>query len=247
MKWDGKKFITDYPDENWPLEKYYFALKKVKSTDRVIDAACGRGYGSFLLAQKAKEVIGLDIDEPSLSDAIADFKLNNLKFLKGNVAKLDFDDNSFDVFVSIETIEHLNEQDQNKFLMEIKRVLKPNGVLILSTPDHYVALKQGIIYGDFHEKEFIKKEFVNFIKLTGFKDIQIFGQGKFTEPTAVRKILNFLKRIDFLNLRKIKFIKKWVKQADVATSPIDFDYNVYKLAGDNELASHIIIVGHNRK
>jgi len=246
MKWNGEKFIVDHEDEKWPLGKYYFVFNKITKGDKVLDVACGRGFGTFLLSQKAKEIIGLDIDQPSIEEAKTNFNGENLNFLLGDGRKMKFPDNYFDAVVSIETIEHLNEEDQVEFINEIKRVLKPNGRLFLSTPDRYVVAKQGMAYGAFHEKEFTKEELINFLDKNGFFDLELYGQGKFSEPGLLRDFLNFLKSLDILKLRKRILFKKIVQKLDRATSPIKFDYEVFKMDA-NELASHVIVICNNKK
>jgi ubiquinone/menaquinone biosynthesis C-methylase UbiE len=115
------------------LATYDFCNKYIKNKV-VLNAACGRGYGgNILLKGKPKKIVCVDIDKDSISYARNNFKDNRLAFQVANVEKLPFKDNSFDVIISIETIEHL--KNTGLFLSQIKRVLKPNGLLILSTPN----------------------------------------------------------------------------------------------------------------
>jgi ubiquinone/menaquinone biosynthesis C-methylase UbiE len=244
MRPEKGKIIVEYEDENWPLGKYYFALNYVTPESTVLDAACGVGFGSFILSQKAKKVFGVDIDEPSLAQARSGFAAENIGFLKGDVRKLDFPDEYFDLFVSIETIEHLNEKDQALYLREAGRVLKKNGTLIVSTPDKDVEAAQGMKYGHFHEKEFTKDELAEFIGRY-FGDVQIFGQGRFSPPSFLRKILNLLKKIDLLKIRKLPFLKRTTKKIDRATSPIKFEYGVFYIGDSPARSSHIVMVCKN--
>ena len=244
MKIEDGKIIVEYEDERWPLGKYDFALKYVSPESVVLDAACGMGFGSFMLSKNAKEVFGVDIDEPSLAYAKDNFKNDNLRFSKGDVRKLDFPDRYFDLFISIETIEHLNEKDQISFLEEVKRVVKKNGVFIISTPDRDVETAQGMKYGHFHEKEFNKEELTAFLRRY-FKDVEVFGQGYFSPPSFLRKILNFLKKIDFLRLRKLRFLRSTTKRVDRATSPVRFEYDVFYIGDSPEKGSHSVMVCRN--
>ena len=100
---------------------------------RVLDAASGEGYGSLILSRCADEVVGIDYSDEAITAASRKYRRNNLRFLCANVLAVPFPDNSFDRVVSFETLEHLMEQEQ--FLAEIRRVLKPDGLLILSSPN----------------------------------------------------------------------------------------------------------------
>ena len=241
-----KKFIIEDENENWPLEKYYFVQKYITPDSIVLDAACGTGFGSMLLAQKAKKVVAIDIDEPSIKRARASFSKDNLNFLEADVKKTTFPDDYFDVIVSIETIEHLTEADQALFLQELKRVLKKEGVLIISTPDKEVALAQGFCYGDFHEKEFNKEEFLELLK-SYFNKVELFGQGPFVKLSWGRKVLNFLKKIDVFKIRKLSLLKKYTKKIDRFTSPVKFDYSLYpmKESEPDQGAIHLIGICRN--
>ncbi len=98
----------------------------------VLDAACGTGYGTFFLAQKARLVVGIDRSHEAISFCRQHYRKRNLQFQVMDVEATAFRASSFDTVVSFETIEHL--EDPEKFLWETRRVLKSQGVLLLSTP-----------------------------------------------------------------------------------------------------------------
>jgi ubiquinone/menaquinone biosynthesis C-methylase UbiE len=98
-----------------------------------LDIACGSGYGTKILASKAKKVYGVDIDEKTIKYAKEKYSTTNINYSVGSGTNIPIEDQSVDVVVSYETIEHI--EDYKKFLKEIKRVLKPGGVLLLSTPN----------------------------------------------------------------------------------------------------------------
>lgn len=130
------------------LVRYLFAAQFVRGKT-VLDVACGSGYGTALLARhQAESVAGLDNSREAVEYAQQHYALPNVSFTLGNAEQLPFPDASFDVVVSFETIEHVREYEV--FLQELKRVLKPTGLLILSTPnkDVYPA------GNPFHIKEF---------------------------------------------------------------------------------------------
>lgn len=122
---------------NEHLIRYEFAKEFVKERT-VLEIACGTGYGSNMLVEAgAKNVIAMDIDENAIRKASEEYKKENLQFKIGDAESIDLADNSVDVLVSFETIEHLKNPE--KFLSEAKRVLKPNGIIIVSTPNFFVS------------------------------------------------------------------------------------------------------------
>lgn len=142
------------------LHRYAVANDFVKNKV-VLDIASGEGYGSYILAKKALQVIGVDIDVESVIDANEKYKKNNLKFIVGNADNIPLESNSIDIVVSFETIEHHDKHDE--MLLEIKRVLKKDGLLIMSSPDkefYSDKVGQNNIY---HIKELYFKEFKTLI------------------------------------------------------------------------------------
>ena len=157
--------------EHW--HRYYFVKDLVKNK-HVCDIACGEGYGSALLAMDAGSVTGVDIDCETIK--LAQQKYNNipnLEYVQLNALNLLFEDNKFDVVVSFETLEHL--EDHNNLLSEFSRVLKKDGVLIISTPDKDVYSSHDEGHNEFHVKELSASEFNLLIK-EKFKYIKTFGQ-----------------------------------------------------------------------
>src|ERR1700712_2790399 len=112
--------------------RYLLAREFCRGRD-VIDVAAGEGYGTALLAQVARSAIGIEIDNDAVTAAREEFRRANLSYLQGDARSLPLPDSSFDVAVSFETLEHLAEQDI--FLSELRRVLRPGGLLVISTPD----------------------------------------------------------------------------------------------------------------
>ncbi len=117
------------------VHRYAFARRYVAGR-RVLDAACGEGYGSALLAAVARGVVGVDIDAPTIAHARATYGgVANLSFVEGSATRLPLPDASVDIVVSFETIEHLEAADQAPMLAEFARVLSADGLLVLSAPN----------------------------------------------------------------------------------------------------------------
>lgn len=172
------------------LERYKFSLGFCK--DKVVlDAACGTGYGSNILAKSAKSVLGIDISKNTITENIKNFSdAKNLKFEVMDVSKISIPDNSIDVIVSFETIEHLKEDKINSMLNEFHRVLKKEGMLIVSTPDvRNYSLNYFIHSNGYHLTEFNFMEFKNILSKK-FHIIEEYYQDQSLQP--LRKFLTAL-------------------------------------------------------
>lgn len=154
------------------MNRYIFASDLVKDK-KVLDAACGTGYGTALLAQTAQKVCGIDISEEAISYAKSNYSAKNVDFTVANIEKLPFENDFFDVVVSFETIEHVDAQKQEKFLSEVRRTLKKDGVFIISTPNKEVYKNRG--ENHFHVSELSFDEFKSFLE-KHFKNVRLFGQ-----------------------------------------------------------------------
>jgi len=159
------------------LIRYYFIVNQLDLKDKVVlDLASGEGYGSNILAQKAKLVYGVDISIDAINNAKFKYLKANLVFLVGEAINIPLPDSSIDIFVSFETIEH-HDQHQSMF-KEIKRVLKPNGLLIISSPDKYYYSDLPGFTNQYHIKELYYDEFKRLI-MSNFKYYKFFIQNIF--------------------------------------------------------------------
>lgn len=148
------------------LERYRFACELLEPGQKVLDIACGTGYGTDMLLKHGCEVIGADIDDGILE--VAKKKWNHREFRKADVLNLSFEEGLFDAVVSFETMEHVT--DGERFLSEMNRVIKPGGIFVCSTPNiRYTA------HPPFHLKEYKPGEFFALIG-SYFSDVQRYGQ-----------------------------------------------------------------------
>lgn len=176
----GERFIPGIDDKKLEIEhmqRYSSFCRYVEGKD-VLDAACGEGYGSRILAERAKSVTGLDISEDTVKRAneIYAKDRDNLSYVCGSIAQMDMiEQDSVDVVISFETIEHVDEDIQKTFLAEIKRVLRPDGILIMSTPNKRIYSDLYDYHNEFHVKEFYQEDFMDFIGAE-FKNMKVYTQ-----------------------------------------------------------------------
>jgi ubiquinone/menaquinone biosynthesis C-methylase UbiE len=134
---DGERCIIGLTDDvlsNYHIKRYEFASNFIGGK-KILDIACGTGYGSaFLKNAGALKVTGIDISEEAIEYARKHFSAPDIDFQVGNATNiLSVGDESVELIVSFETIEHIKEYEN--YLKEMRRVLKNNGMIILSTPN----------------------------------------------------------------------------------------------------------------
>jgi 2-polyprenyl-3-methyl-5-hydroxy-6-metoxy-1,4-benzoquinol methylase len=122
----GISLVTDIAHHRYKIPehllRYLFAQQFVKGRS-ILDVGCGAGYGSAIMAKNgARRVVGVDLSEESILYARKYFRMENLEFMVMDAKRVGFEDESFDVVISMEVIEHIAEQ--SVFLEEIKRVFK---------------------------------------------------------------------------------------------------------------------------
>ena len=147
----------------------YVAAQELVAGKVVLDIASGSGYGTQLLAKKAKKVYGVDVDEQSVRYASENFGGRNIEYKVGNAESIPLGDQSVDVVVTFETIEHV--KNYRKFIDEIRRILKPDGLAIISTPND-LEFAEG---NHFHLHEFTYKELMELLR-KDFKNIDSYFQ-----------------------------------------------------------------------
>ncbi len=164
----GERFVPGDPNMGLDTQQEhllrYRATAPLVAGRRVLDAACGEGYGAALLAGTAREVVGLDLSEAAIAHARDKYAraaglADRLGFVAGSIADLPFPDASFDVVVSFETIEHVDAALQQRFVAEIARVLKPDGLLVMSTPNRVNYSERPGYRNPFHVREMDPAEF----------------------------------------------------------------------------------------
>lgn len=176
MEFTGERFVPtlqgDIRLEH--LQRYEWCLPFVAGKN-VLDIACGEGYGSHILARSAAAVIGVDISAEAVQHAESKYAgAESLSFKLGDAAEIPLPDQSVDVVVSFETIEH--HVRHHEMMSEIRRVLTPDGLLIISSPNKKIYSDLG--GGDhnhFHVKELYFSELDQLLRQY-FSGVSYFGQ-----------------------------------------------------------------------
>jgi SAM-dependent methyltransferase len=132
------------------LHRYAIARELVRGKT-VLDLASGEGYGASLMASVARQVVGVDLSHEAVEHARATYRAENLQFLVGRCDSIPLETGSIDLVVSFETIEHVPNHEAT--LDEFRRVLGPEGLLLLSTPDRDVYSGELNRGNPFHVRE----------------------------------------------------------------------------------------------
>jgi len=158
LPFTGERFTPEVRGAIWyeHWHRYCVALSAARGR-RVLDAACGEGYGSWLLAGAAAEVIGVDLDRAAIDHAVQRYAARpNLRYVQASCASLPLAAQSVDLIVSFETIEHL--EGQEAMLAEFRRVLAPGGALIISSPNKTIYSEETGFSNKFHVRELTRDE-----------------------------------------------------------------------------------------
>lgn len=180
----------------------YLWMAKYVEGKKVMDIASGSGYGSYILLNdgKAESVLGCDIDETMIRYAGIKYKTNNLDFLKIDAHEIDIND-KFDVVVSFETIEHLNNPEN--FLEGVNNILEENGLFVVSTP---IKIDESDVpTNPFHVKEWDIEEFKEFLSKY-FDIVDLFIQYYDSGSSSRQIVKSFLKRLHIFHMVKKIFI-----------------------------------------
>ena len=180
LKMTGERIVPDdirTPIEYIQLLRHLFVYEHVKSIintdEKVLEAGFGEGYGAKMLSETCKEIVGIDVEKKVVEYAANKYGTNKCSFrlYDGNI--IPFDDETFDVVISFQVIEHIH--DDAGFISQLHRVLKKGGKLYLSTPNKATRLRPGQKpWNRFHVREYYAHELKALIENT-FSNVEVFG------------------------------------------------------------------------
>ena len=159
---NGERYLPQFKGtiELEHFHRYHLAGLLAEGRD-VLDIASGEGYGSAILAMSAKSVVGVDIDRKAVAYAANRYRDSNISFRVGGATAIPLANDSVDMVVSFETIEHLTDHDA--MISELRRVLRPGGLLMISSPSKLEYSDKPGYDNPFHERELYTEEFIDLV------------------------------------------------------------------------------------
>lgn len=191
------------------LSGYVWAARQLGPLGQrsILDLSCGTGYGTDYLGSEAGRIVGVDCASDVVVKSRADYPRSNVAFLAMDGCALGFRDASFDCIVSQDTIEHI--QNDQRFVFELTRVLKPNGILIIFTPH---GKGRGMIPKDpYHVREYTHEEFKALLA-PHFSTIRWYGRRQGQRLKAVERSMDTVRQLDPVGLRNCvpRPIRHWL-------------------------------------
>lgn len=213
------------------LSRYHF-IKTLCKNKFILDMGCGTGYGAYFLRNIARGIVAIDLDKNAINYALRNYSKNEskVKYRIFDVSSRQFNDfmkkenlipeNKFDIVISFEVIEHL--ENQNQYLKNARSQLRKNGTFICSTPQI-----GSVRHSHWHKKELTYKEFRELLNKY-FKNVKIFSQKRKFMPR--NKIVNFLYErivtpnsytfVDFSQYKECKYMVAICSDKDIDLSKL---------------------------
>ncbi len=197
----GRRFVLGQTLSS-RLESDFFNLYawflRFVSGKKVLDAACGSGLGSFLMAHKAREVLAIDLSRESIDFAKLHYHLDNLQFIVSDVLNYNLPAEEFDVIICSLILEQIEISKQKAFLTRLRESLKKEGLMILVTPNKRVTSPSSVVGHQWNKKEFYQQELHEFLRQVGYKIVGWYGQRmvfKLYTNFFVRKMISLAQRL----------------------------------------------------
>lgn len=170
----GERTLPGIAVENYWFRRHevaYSALLPFCRGATVIDAGCGEGYGADRIAAVAGTVVAVDYDPATIAHTARAYP--RVRAVRANLVALPFAAGTADVVASLQVIEHL--WDQPAFLAECRRVLRPAGTLLLTTPNRLTFSPGNTVLNPFHVRELAPDELVELVEGAGFEVTRLLG------------------------------------------------------------------------
>jgi SAM-dependent methyltransferase len=207
------------------LFAYEYAIKTFLDKDEILEIGCGEGYGTSLISKGVKEIVSLDVDLKTLKHA-RDKYGSDCNFALYDGTNLPIKSDKFDGVVSFQVIEHV--RNDSKYVSEIKRILKNDGIFLCTTPNRAYRLKPGQKpWNPFHLREYYAKDLENALK-NAFSEVEVVGIRGTDEVQEIE-----IKRVKQRgNLQKILNGIKLIVTNNLSIMPISGDFSRKYTASD---------------
>lgn len=164
----GERTVPGVPGENYWFRRHEaaYAWARRFARGRVLEVGCGEGYGTALLAAQGGRVVGLDYDAPTVAHAARRYPAAT--FVRGNLAALPVGSGTVHLLATLQVIEHV--WDHPQFVRECARVLRADGVLLVTTPNRLTfSPGRDQPLNPFHTKEFTVTELTGLLEANGLR------------------------------------------------------------------------------
>jgi 2-polyprenyl-3-methyl-5-hydroxy-6-metoxy-1,4-benzoquinol methylase len=226
------------------LKRYLFFTKHfIEPKDFVVDAACGCGYGTRIISYNSGKVIGLDISQEAIEYARKNHNAPNIDFILENLedaSQNSVKECSVDKVISFETIEHL--KNPSTFLEKVYKMLKYDGLFIVSNPNANNLSIKGISPNPHHIREYSEKELTDLIVEKRFSPEEMYCQGpilgylaRFMRKIGVKRAVNKKTKGSYQKIRN-QIIDRIPLFAEIFSQPVKFFRN-----------SSMVIIAVNKK
>ena len=236
-----ERLANDPTSELWGEHRarYRFASQFVNG-NRVLDIACGAGFGLEMLEEANAWAVGVDYDREALGDVRR--RLPTTRLARADGMRLPFNGGSFETVVSFETLEHVT--DARALVFELRRVLRPGGYLVLSTPNRSFGPQDHHTANKFHIREFTANELYDCLNEC-FAEVRLYGQ----RPSSTYKYVPFLMHesryvvpeLMWKTLTRLPFILKNRLALSISGRPFYPGESDYGFEPDATNGSHVLV------
>lgn len=185
---------------------YEYVIGQLEGPCEVLEAGMGDGYGARMLAEAGHTVTAVDVDHATVAAAAARNSIDGCRFMHYDGKRLPFDDQSFDVVVSMQVIEHV--QEDIAFADEMRRVLRAGGTCWLTTPNRSRRVAaDSPVWNAFHVREYWPEQLrsvlspvfddVEIYGIAGRDDVQAIEQARVRRGMSLRKLVPHAVRARF--------------------------------------------------
>ena len=213
----GERLVLDDKSRGFEYARHVFAYEfaaALAEGKEVLDMGCGEGYGAALMAGRAAAAAGVDVSEEAVRNASAAHGAKNLRYIRADATATGLPAASFDVVCAFQVIEHFT--DPAPLLTEMARLLRPNGLAIISTINKDVS---GSVFNPYHPVEYDRAGLEAALH-PHFREVRLQGvianEQTMNEMRAFKAKASMLMRLDILGLRRLAHLAPVRKLYDVA-------------------------------